>query len=87
MSKAKPFQVVIARRAQKDIETLNAAQKKKLARIFARLAREPYAGKRLLGDLQGYWSLRLNRRDRVVYRIDEENRIVYVLRARTHYGE
>ena len=38
-----------------------------------------------MGDLAGYWSIRLTYRDRLVYRVEEETHTVYVLRARTHY--
>jgi Txe/YoeB family toxin of Txe-Axe toxin-antitoxin module len=40
-----------------------------------------------LGDLSGSYSYRLTYKDRIVYSLDEERRIVYVERARTHYGE
>jgi len=43
------------------------------------------SGKKLIGDLAGYWSVRLTYRDRFVYRIDEESQTVFILRARTHY--
>ena len=81
-----PFRVQITRRAQKDIETLTPKLKKKLRDILInRVAKNPFDGKKLVGDLKGCWSVRLTLKDRVVYSIDEENRIVYILRALTHY--
>ncbi len=81
-----PFQVQITRRAQKDIDTLTPKLKKKLREILVnRIAVNPFDGKKLVGELNGCWSVRLNLKDRVVYSIDEENHIVNVLRARTHY--
>jgi len=81
-----PFQIQITRRAQKDIDTLTPKLKKKLREILVnRIAVNPFDGKKLVGELKGCWSVRLNLRDRVVYSIDEEDRIVNVLRARTHY--
>ena len=50
-----------------------------------RIAVNPFDGKKLVGDLRGCWSVRLTLKDRVVYSIDEEKHIVYILRARTHY--
>jgi len=44
-------------------------------------------GKPLLGSLKGYYSVRLSYQDRIVYRIEEEQCIVLVVRAKTHYGE
>ena len=81
-----PFQILITRRAQKDIATLNPKLKKKLREIVVnRIAVNPFDGKKLVGDLRGCWSVRLTLKDRVVYSINEEKRIVYILRARTHY--
>ncbi len=81
-----PFQVLITRRAQKDIATLTPKLKRKLREILMnRIAVNPFDGKKLVGDLKGYWSVRLTLKDRVVYSIDEEKRIVYILRGRTHY--
>jgi Txe/YoeB family toxin of toxin-antitoxin system len=80
------YRIEITRRAQKDIATLPPKLKKKLRDILLnRIATNPFDGKKLVGDLKGKWSVRLNIKDRVVYTIDEDNRVVYVLRARTHY--
>ena len=46
----------------------------------------PYEGKKLVGDLEGNYSLRLDLKDRIVYSIDEKNKIVYIKRAKTHNG-
>jgi len=81
-----PFRVRITRRAQKDISTLTPKLKEKLREILVnRIAANPFDGKKLVGDLKGCWSVRLTLKDRVVYSIDEENHIVNILRARTHY--
>jgi len=81
-----PFRIQITRRAQKDIATLNPKLKKKLREILInRIAVNPFDGKKLVGDLRGCWSVRLTLKDRIVYSIEEEKHIVYILRARTHY--
>ena len=81
-----PFQILITRRAQKDVATLTPKLRKKLREILVnRIAVNPFDGKKLVGDLKGCWSVRLTLKDRVVYSIDEDERIVYILRARTHY--
>jgi len=80
-----PFQGQITRRAKKDIDTLTPKLKKKLRDILInRIAVNQFDGKKLVGDLKGCWSVRLTLKDRVVCPIDEENRIVNILRARTH---
>jgi Txe/YoeB family toxin of Txe-Axe toxin-antitoxin module len=40
-----------------------------------------------LGDLAGSYSYRLTHKDRIVYSLDPHRRIVYIERARTHYGD
>ncbi len=86
MSESEPYRVVLSRRAVKDIESLPPKLRNKVGEMLRRVvAIEPTCGKKLVGDLQGYWSLRLTLKDRIVYRIDEENRTVIVLRARSHY--
>ena len=81
-----PYRIEITRRAQKDIASLTPKLKKKLREILTnRISANPFDGKRLVGDLKGCWSVRLTLKDRIVYSIDEENRVVNVFRARTHY--
>jgi len=80
------YRIEISRRAGKDIATLTPKLKQKLKGILAnQIAVAPYGGKKLVGELAGYWSVRLTHRDRIVYRIDEGNGVVFILRARTHY--
>ena len=37
------------------------------------------------GNLAGFWSRRINDKDRLIYKIDEEN--VYILACRYHYSD
>lgn len=39
----------------------------------------------LVGDLSGYWSRRINEKDRLIYKIDNEN--IYILSCRYHYDD
>ena len=39
----------------------------------------------LSGNLAGFWSRRINDKDRLIYKIDKEN--IYVLACRYHYGD
>ncbi len=83
-----PYQIQITHRAEKDIRTLTPKLKKKLQDILVEvIAQNPFAGKRLIGDLSGSYSYRPTYKDRIVYSIDKANRIVYLERARTHYGD
>ena len=81
------YRILLTREAVKDVEKLTPKLRVKLQQILeATLAVHPYVGKKLLGDYAGYRSYRLTLHDRIVYRIDEPQRTVYVARARTHYG-
>lgn len=82
------YQVLLTREALKDVKQLTPKLRLKLQQILETvLTATPRAGKRLAGDLAGNRSLRLTYQDRILYQIDETRRIVYVKRARTHYGD
>ena len=84
----KPFTVRFTKEAAKDVKKLSPRLRKKLAEMLrSDVAIDPFAGKRLVGDLLGFYSLRLTHKDRVVYSVDEAARTIYVHRARTHYGD
>jgi len=81
-------EIRFTKEAVKDINKLPPRLKKKLQGIAGNLISiEPCSGKKLVGDLKGFYSVRLTYRDRIVYSVDEENKTVFVHRARTHYGE
>lgn len=82
------WEIRFTKQAKNDVKHLSPKLKAKLRDILIEvIARNPYEGKKLFGDLAGSYSYRLTYKDRVVYSLDEERRIVYVERARTHYGE
>ena len=82
------YEVCITRRAEKDVKKLSPKLKKKLFDILTEvIAKNPYEGKKLLGDLAGSFSYQLSYQDRIVYSLDEKRKIVYIERAATHYGD
>ncbi len=82
------FDIKITKQALKDIKTLSPKLKNKLKSILVEvLSKDPYSGKKLLGKLSGNYSYRLSVKDRIVYSIDEDDQIVFIKRARTHYSE
>lgn len=82
------YEIRITKQALKDIRKLSPKMKNKLRSIFSEvLSKTPNEGKQLVGDLKGNFSLRLNIYDRIVYSIDEDNKIVYIKRTKTHYGK
>ena len=88
MSVRPTYGVRFTRQAEKDIARLTAKLQAKLKEIVRnRLVVDPRSGKPLVGPLSGYWSMRLTYQDRIVYRIHDDELIVIVVRARTHYGD
>ena len=82
------YQIAFTRQAQKDIAKLTPKLKTKLKDILRnKIAIVPQAGKPLLGDLTGYYSVRLSFQDRIVYRVEQERCVVLIVRAKSHYGE
>ena len=82
------YSVQITHQAKKDIDKLTPRLRAKIKDVLQEvIALNPYEGKKLLGDLQGSYSYRLSYKDRIIYRIDEKMKIVYIQRARTHYGD
>ncbi len=82
------FQIFLTKQAIKDIETLTPQLKQKLKGILSNILSEnPFLGKALLGELKGNYSYRLTLKDRVVYSIDLKQKIVFIKRGRTHYGD
>ena len=82
------YEIYITRQAEKDIQKLSPKLKQKLSDILLEvLAKDPFQGKKLTGDLEGSYSYRLTFQDRIVYGVDPEKRKVYIKRTKTHYGE
>ncbi|MGD9387536.1 MAG: Txe/YoeB family addiction module toxin [Gammaproteobacteria bacterium] len=82
--------VVYTRHAQKDAKKLAAAGlKPKAEELLALLAEDPLRNpppvKKLVGDLAGAYSRRINIQHRLVYQVLEKERVVKVLGMWTHY--
>ena len=83
----KKYDVIFSRQAHKDIKKLSPKLKEKAKDIIRnKISMEPYSGKPLTGNLKGYYSVRLTYKDRIVYSIDDDKIVVFILRARTHYS-
>lgn len=84
------WQVVYSKHAQKDAKKLAAAGLKAKAQdILAILAADPFQNpppyEKLVGDLAGAYSRRINIQRRLVYEVFPKERVVRVLRMWTHY--
>lgn len=82
------YQIFFTKQAQKDVAALSPLLREKLQRLLVDVVSQtPFAGKKLVGELKGSYSLRLSYKDRVVYSVNKDKKIVYIERAKTHYGE
>ena len=84
------WQLVFARHAQKDAKKLAAAGLKTKAQdLLVILQNDPFQNpppfEKLVGDLSGAYSRRINIQHRLVYEVFSEERVVRVLRMWTHY--
>ena len=85
------WRVVFSKQAAKDAKKLSSSGLKPKAQALINLLEEgPFATppryERLVGDLSGMYSRRINIQHRLVYEVFEEERTVRVLRMWTHYG-
>jgi len=75
----------------KHLKAGNKATKKRIERIFKELAETPFVGignpEPLKHGLTGYWSREINKKDRLLYRVDDEQKIVFVASAMGHYKQ
>ena len=82
------YEVRFTKEAKKDVDKLTPKLKKKLKSIIQdTLSISPYIDKKLVGDLTGFYSIRLSYQDRILYTINDEQKLIYIHRTKTHYGE
>lgn len=78
------------KQAQKDAKNLNAAGLKDKANILLEVLKSnpfktPPPYEKLIGDLAGAYSRRINIQHRLVYQVIEDDNSVKILRMWTHY--
>jgi toxin YoeB len=84
------WQLVFARHAEKDAKKLAAAGlKTKAQNLLELLQNDPFQNpppyEKLVGDLAGAYSRRINIQHRLVYEVFAKEHVVRVLRMWTHY--
>jgi len=84
------WSVVFTQQARKDARTLaSSGLKDKAQTLLAVLAQNPFQNpppyEKLVGDLAGAYSRRINIQHRLVYEVLSSERVVKVLRMWTHY--
>lgn len=84
------WEVVFTKQAQKDAKKLKSAGLKLQAQKLLEVLRDdpfktPPRYEKLIGDLAGVYSRRINIKHRLLYQVLTEERLVKVLRMWTHY--
>ena len=84
------WRLVYTRQAQKDAQKLaSSGLKPKAQELLALIAEDPYRKppplEKLIGDLAGAYSRRINIQHRLVYQVLDDERVVKVLRLWSHY--
>ncbi len=84
------WKIIFTRHAQKDAKRLASSGLKEKAMLLLEILKEntlknPPPFEKLVGDLTGAYSRRINIKHRLVYEILEEEHTVKILRMWTHY--
>jgi len=84
------WELVYTKQAQKDAKKLSASGLKKKAQALLELVKEnPYQNpppyEKLVGDLSGAYSRRINIQHRLVYQVYENDNVIKIIRLWTHY--
>jgi len=84
------WQLVFTRQAQKDAKKIaHAGLKPQTERLLAIIKENPFKNpppyEKLVGDLAGAYSRRINIQHRLVYELLEDSKTIKVIRMWTHY--
>lgn len=87
------YALKILKGAQKDKEKIkqSPALRRNVEELLMILQANPFQNpppyEKLVGDMQGMYSRRINRQHRLVYDVDEEQKIVRIISMWTHYEQ
>ena len=86
------YKVTYSKQALKDAKKLSSASLDKKAKELIELLKnnpfqKPPPYEKLVGNLSGSFSRRINIKHRIVYEVIEDEKLVRVSRMWTHYGE
>ena len=84
------WRIAFTKQAQKDAKRIaSAGLRPKAESLLAILADNPFQNpppyEKLVGDLIGAYSRRINIQHRLVYQVIEKDRVIKILRMWTHY--
>lgn len=84
------YEVKLSKRAQKDLQKLKQSSLSKKAKSLVDIMKEnpwqnPPLYEKLVGDLNGFYSRRINVQHRLVYKVFEEDKVVAIYSMWTYY--
>ncbi|UKT63233.1 Txe/YoeB family addiction module toxin [Pedobacter mucosus] len=89
------YSIVLEKIAEKQIKLhLKSGDKpsiKKITQIFEDLKSNPYSGmgnpEALKYSLSNYWARKINQKDRLIYKVEENIVTVFIISAMGHYSD
>ena len=89
------YKLILMPEAERHLkEWRKSGQKKillKIAALLEELCEHPTTGtgkvEQLKGDLEGFWSRRINKDSRLIYKIEEDIITVFIISLKGHYGD
>ena len=84
------WSVVLSKQAMKDLKKIKrAGLSQQVKKLLELLNEDPFVTspryEKLVGNLQGFYSRRINIKHRLVYSINSDLKTVHILRMWTHY--
>ena len=92
MKSGKKYKILFSKTASKDkIKLKNLGLDKTCQKILNAMIINPFcyppSYEKLTGELTGYYSRRINRQHRIVYKIIEDKKEIHIIRMWTHYDK
>lgn len=86
------YKILYSKNALKDAKNLSSAGLAKKAQKLIEILKDnpfqvPPPYEKLVGNLQGAYSRRINIQHRIVYEVRQKDKVVRILRMWSHYGE
>ena len=86
------YKILYSKLAQKDAKKLSATNlQNKAKELIETIKKDPFQNpppyEKLVGNLSGAYSRRINIQHRLVYEVREEDKVLRILRIWSHYGE
>lgn len=84
------YEIIYTKTAVKEIQKLKEIKLDKRAKLLIEIIRKnpfqiPPTYEKLVGDLQGLYSRRINIKHRLVYQVYEKEKIIKIISLWTHY--